>query len=261
MGGRLVGLAFALLLAGPFPSLGQEGRAEDARGPHRVAVELGGLWQGVDDPMATPLRYTGTGLALGARYERLGERWRWGVRAVGAVPRLSGPLYDADSGYADTSWLSGAGYLLRQVWRRPGRLTVWAGPGLAGEASTRRHTYAPDGALDFDSGFLAVQLAGLAELELDRYGRLSEALAVPVAGLAVRKEYTGVEGRGPVVTLALPPSLLLVHHRLTYRLPATGTVGAYLFHEASLVRHTEPLELASITHRLGVAVQWTWGRR
>lgn len=257
---RLVGLAFALLLAVPLPSLAQ-GRAGDAGGPHRVAVELGGLWQGVDDRMATPLRYTGTGLALGVQYERRGDRWRWGLRAAGAMPRLSGPLYDADSGYAETSWLTGVGYLLGRVWRRPGRLTVWAGPGLAGEASRRRHTYVADGELDFDSGFLAVHLAGLAELELGRYGRLSETLAVPVAGLAVRKEYTGVEGRGPVVTLELPPSLLLVHHRLTYRLPGTDAVGAYLFHEGSLVRHTEPLELASISHRLGVAVQWTWGRR
>lgn len=254
----LVGLLLALLVPGSAPAQGPGtgGEAPD----HRLAVEVGGVWQGVDEIMATPLRYTGTGLMLGLAYQRRWSEWRWSVRGAGALPRLHSPVQAPDAGYAESSWFVGTSRLMRRLARRSGRYALWAGPGLAGEVARRRHTYTTGSQLNFYGGLLALQVAGRVDVELGRYGHLSEALALPVAALAVRNEYAGVVGRPPRTTLGLPPSVFLAHHRLVYHLPADGAVRAYVVHESSLVRQDDSLGLASVSHRLGVAVEWVLGR-
>lgn len=254
----LVGLLLVLL--GPGSSTAQGPGTGGEPPDHGLAVEVGGVWQGVDDLMATPLRYTGTGLMLGLAYQHAWGEWTGSVRGAGALPRLHSPLGDPDAGYAESSWFVGASRLLRRLAQRPGTYAIWAGPGLTGELASRRHTYTSGSQLDFDTGILALQAVGRLDLDLGRYGGLSEALALPVVALAVRKEYASVAGRSPRTTLGLPPSLLLVHHRLVYRLPADGAVRAYAVHETSLARHDDVLELASVSHRLGIAVEWMLGR-
>lgn len=252
----LVGL-LALLAAAPAAA---QGAGSGGEGGDRLAVEVGGIWWGVDDLMASPLRYTGTGLTVGLAYQGRSGGWRWSIRSSGALPRLHSPLNDADAGYAEASWIGGTGRLLKRLRQRSGRYAIWAGPGLAGEVERRRHTYAEGSQLVLYSGLLALQATGRVDVQLGRFGRLSETLALPLVGLAVRKEYAGVPGRPPRTTLGLPPSLLLLQHRLIYRLPADGALRAYVLHESSVVRHDDPLALASVSHRLGVAVEWVLGQ-
>lgn len=244
-----------LALLGPLPVRGQTSDADPGPVPGRFALEPAAQWQGLDDRMASPVRYRGASAAVGASYTSGPGAWQWSVRATAAWPRMTSRLTTLDGGYEETFQASGGAELLRTVWDH-GRFRGRVGPGLAGTSGVRRHVYGRDSWLNFSNAFVALQVVGRAELDLGRAGGLSETLALPVLGVAVRKEYASVTRREQTTTLAVPPSFLMIRHRLEYRVPGHRAVGARLFHETLVLRHREPLDLATVVQRLGVALEW-----
>lgn len=223
-----------------------------AQASHRLAVEAAGVLQVVEDRMASPLRYAGWGVAAGVAYSGRAGGWVWDARAAVAAPRLTSRITSDVGGYEDTAWGAVSGELLGRLWNGSGA-SVWVGPGVATEMGVRRHVYTHDTWLNFRNAFLVLQAAARAEVALGP-ARLTETLAFPVVGLAVRKEYAGVIRRDPRVELAFPP-FRAVRHRLTYDRPITRALGVRLFHEASLIRHDGP-ELDFLSHRVGAALVW-----
>lgn len=219
---------------------------------HRLAVEVAGLLQGLDDRMASPVRYSGTGVAVGITYGGRAGPWQWDARGVLAGPRLTSRITTAVGGFEDTAWGALSADLVRRLWRRPG-VWVGAGAGVAAELGVRRHVYTHDTWLNFRNTFVALQAAVRGEVAVGR-GRLTETLALPVLGVSVRKEYAGVIRREPRIDVAFPP-FLAARHRLAYHRPVIAAFGVRLFHEASLIRHDRP-ELAFLSHRLGAAIEW-----
>lgn len=253
---RLIWLVLPLL-AGPAAAQTATGSPPPA---HQLAVDVGGFWHGLDDHMASPLRYTGRGPGTGASYVGEAGPWRWALRGGVAGPRLSSRLSDSEGSYEEMAWRGASGELLWRAWRnRP--FTVWTGAGLAVESAARRHLYVTDAWLNFTNTFVALQAAARAELSLERWGRVAGTFALPVVGVAVREEYAGVIGRARRVSLAAPPAFLFARHRLEYRLPVETVLDVRAFHEATLLRHRDPEPLASVSHRLGMMLVWNWGAR
>lgn len=251
---RALPLLIPALLLGPVP-----GRAQAAPGSGagwlRVTVAPAVLWGGTDDRMASPVRYGGHGFALGASAAGGRGDLRWTVSADFSRPRLTSRLTTDEGGYEETARTSGYAELLRSVWDN-GAARVWAGPGIGLIAGVRRHVYDMDTWLNFGNAFGALQAVGRLDVSLGRAGRISETLALPVVGVAVRKAYASVTRREQAVTLALPPDFLMIRHRLEYRVPTGAPVGARLFHEGLFLRHRDPLDLATVVHRVGMALEW-----
>jgi hypothetical protein len=259
VGGSLLHwLAVTALLAGPAAAQAPDtAGAPDRR--HVLALEAAGLRQGLDDAMASPLRYRGTGVAAGAGYEGAGRVWRWDARVVYAANHLTSRLADEQGSYEDGAWVFASAALLRRAGGGgEGGVAVWLGPAVAVELGTRRHMYTGNDWLNFRNTLVALQAAAQAEIGVAG-GRVSGVLALPVVGLAVRKEYAGVVGRSPRVVVSAPPSLVLMRQRVQYRTAVKGSLGAAVFLDSTLLRHDDPMDLASISHRLGVSLDWTLG--
>lgn len=251
-------LALLVLALLPAPSRAQDPEPDTATVRSRVALEAAYLAQGLDDVMASPVRYAGVAPALGLGYAADAGDWHWSVRVVGTGPRLTSRLTATDGGYEKTAWVAGSAELLRQVWAA-GAFRVWAGPGLEVTSGLRRHVYDAENWLNFGNTFVGLQAVARGGLAIGG-GELSETLAASVLGVAVRKAYASVIDGEQRVRVGLPPGFLMLRHRLEYRVPGRGAVGARVFHEVLLVRDTRPLDLASAVQRVGLALEWRWGQ-
>lgn len=236
------------------------GQALDSLGRHGVALEAGRLWQGIADDLASPARYRGDAGIAGAAYRYRGTAWRLGASVARAGARLT-PAMGSGPGHEEVTAMSLDGWALRRVWRSAGgRWAAYAGPALAADMGLRRHYYRLDQSTAYDNAFIGLEAAGLLEVELAGLGRVSERVMLPVAGVAVRTAYTGLAGSGPDVTVGLPPSFVLLRHRLDIRNPVSDRLVFGFLYEGTLVRHDAPLELAVAWQRLGVSLELTWGR-
>lgn len=255
---RVLRCGLAVVALCPGAAVGQDTVPDPSGAAHVLALEGAGLWQGLDDAMASPLRYRGAAGAMAAAYRGAAGSWRWGVHGAWARTRLASSLDDGLGGYEEAAWVFADVRVTRRVhtWER---VTFRAGTGLAGEVGTRRHQYTETDWLSFRNGVVALQAVLEAEAALGRAGRLAGTLALPVAGLAVRKEYAGVVGRPPRVMFGFAPSLILVSHGLEYRVDLVGPLTARASVNGTWVRHDDPAELASVSQRIGLALEWALG--
>lgn len=224
---------------------------------HSVALEGGMLWSGVDDEMASPLRYRGEAPVLMARYGQSRGEWRLEAFAGGARSRLSSARTTPVSGYEDARWLTGGVSLLRRV-AGAGAVDVWIGAAASAEGSIRRHQYTRDNWVNYTAALAAVQAAGRLEWLRAGGGRLMAELAVPVVGVALREPYAAVPGAATQLRPGIPPDLLFLRHRVEYRQPIAGGSWAAISHEASYLGHPDPEPYDSVAQRLTVSLGWGW---
>ena len=228
-------------------------------GRHGLTLELGARQEGVDDAVASPVRYTAVAFLVGASYTYRPSDWRVGVAGHWSASRLEPDGLDDPSIFEDALSVALDAWAARRVWRSDsGRWAAFLGPAAAVELGLRRHDFGR-GQKRYDNGFIGLELAGMLEWSPSWGGKLTERVMVPVAGLAVRTSYTGLASEGPETTVALPPTFLLLRHRLAYVRPLTRRLALSVHHEGSYVRHTEPLELAVAWQRLGIGLQLHWG--
>lgn len=239
------------------PTSGQAGGA----GRHRFGLEAGKLWQGIEDALASPSRYEGQAAVVGASYRFRGETWRLGASVAWARPRMTTaprprPTYEEATAASLDSWV------LRRVWRSTGgRWAAFVGPAVAGDMGLRRHYYRLDQSISYDNAFLGLEAAALLEWDAAGLGRIAGRVMLPVAGVSVRTPYTTLAGSGPEVRVGVPPSFVLLRHRLDLRNPVGDRLVFGFLYEGTLVRHSEPLDLGVAWHRLGVVLEYGWGKR
>jgi hypothetical protein len=228
-------------------------------GPHRFGLEAGKLWAGVEDALASPTRYEGNAAVVGASYRFHGQTWRLGGAVARAALRLT-PAVGTGSTHEQATAVSLDAWVLRRLWRSAGgRWVAFVGPAIAGDLGRRRHFYRLDQSTSFDNAFLGLEAAGLLEMDAEGLGRIAGRVMVPVAGVSVRTPYTTLASSGPEVRLEVPPTFMLLKHRLDLRSPVgNGFVFGFLY-EGVLIQHKEPLDLAVAWHRFGVELEFAWG--
>lgn len=230
-------------------------------GRHGLSVDIGARSEGVDDELASPARYTGGAPIVGAAYLYRPPAWRMGVSGSWSTPRLEPTGVDDPAMFEDALTVALDAWAARRVWRSGnGRWAAFIGPGLAVDMGLRRHELGDDAQQRYDNGFVGLEAVGLLEWSPAWGGRLVGRVMAPVLGLAARTSYTGLASEGPEITVALPPTFLLLRHRLAYVYPVGDRLALSVHHEGSFLRHTEPLELAVAWQRLGVGLQLRWGR-
>lgn len=252
---RIAAFLVAVLWAAPVGA-----QTLDSLGRHGFGVEAGRLLQGIEDHLASSVRYEGSAAVAGVWYQYRGVDWRLGASLSRAGLRLS-PAVGPRSSYEEATSMSFDAWALRRVWGSDSeRWAVSAGPGVAGDMGLRRHYYRADQSTTYDNALLGLEATGLLEWTVPGLGVVSERVMLPVAGVAFRTAYTGLASSGPDVTVGLPPSFVLLRHRFEIR-GAVGerTVIGFLY-EGSLARHGDPLDLAVAWRRLGVSLELLWGR-
>lgn len=232
--------------------------AQQVGGPdHSIALEGGMLWSGVDDEMASPLRYRGEAPVLVVRYGQSRGEWRLDAFGGGARSRLVSSRTTALSGYEDARWITGGVSLVRRV-AGAGPVAVWLGAAASAEGSIRRHQYTRDNWVNYTAALGAVQAAGRLEWLRPGGGRLLAELAAPVVGVALREPYAAVPGEAAELRPGFPPDLLFLRHRLEYRQPVAGGFSAAVSHEVSYLGHPAPEAYGSVAQRLTVSLGWEW---
>lgn len=239
---------------------GTPARAQaDEAGPHRVALEAGKLWEGIDDALASPTRHEGHAAVVGVSYRFRGETWRLGGSMARATIRLT-PAVGSRSTHEKATAMSLDAWALRRLWRSAGgRWAAFAGPAIAGDMGLRRHYYRLDQSTRYDNAFLGLEATGLLEMDAEGLGRIAGRVMVPLAGVTVRTPYTTLGSPGPEVRVGIPPSFVLLKQRLDLRSPVGNTFVFGFMYEGVLVRHPEPLDLGVAWHRFGVVLELAWG--
>lgn len=251
------GLALMLLIGVPAAVSAQ---AAATAAPHGVALEGGVRWQGLDDALASTLRYASEAVAVGAAYRYRRPEWRIGVAGTWSATRASPVGPDDGTLYEEALHITLDHWLARRVWRSGGgHWAAFVGPAAALELGLRRHTYGEHRAQRYDNAFIGLEGTALLEWSPAGGHRLTERVAVPLAGLALRTSYTGLARHSPRVSVDLPPTFVLFRHRLDYRLRISRRLALEVHHEGSVLRHTQPLELAVAWHRVGAALELVWG--
>lgn len=257
---RRCGLAAVLLLV----CLSAPGDAASAQlrdtARHELVLHLGTTAQAVDDALASPVRYTGDAFLAGAAYAYRPATWRVGVSGSWGTSPLE-PVGVARTSASDDAFsVAVDAWAARRVWRSgEGRWAAFVGPGAAVEVGLRRYEFGTGSERRYDNGFLGLQVAGLLEWSAPWGGRLAERVAVPVVGLAARTSYPGLASEGPDLSVALPPTFVLLRHRLDYVHPLNDWAALSVHHEGSFLRHTDPLEHAVAWQRVGAGVRLRWG--
>ncbi|MFO7893784.1 MAG: hypothetical protein R6U63_08620 [Longimicrobiales bacterium] len=253
-------LAVALPLAVLTPPAAAQSPTMAPLPPHGTLLEGGLRWHGVDDALASAARYQGDAVTLGAAHRYRSAGWRIGLGGSWTAGRLYPAGLEDPTSYEESLSVTVDNWFARRVWRSgDGRWAAFAGPAVAVDVGLRRHAYGGDPSYRYDNAFMGVEATAILEWWPTGGGRLSERVAVPLAGLAVRTDYTGLAAPGPRVSVDLPPTFLLFRHRLEYRLPVRGRLALNVHHEGSVLRHTEPLDHAVAWHRLGLALEIAWG--
>ena len=218
-------LAFALaFVCIPTLAPAQSPAAPPAR--TSISLQLGATHASVLDPVASPMRYSGAGIAGALELRRQGRGSQFEVGAELEANHLTSSLSAVEGGPRE---LAGFGALhgrwLRQLGGgadgRRERIALLLGAQASLQLSARDHFYARP-ALDFGYGLALAELGPAARLRLARAlgGELSLDAAAPLVGVALRPygdlDYT-LGGLTP--RLAAPPRLAGFDSSLRYTLP------------------------------------------
>lgn len=226
-------------------------------GPHRFGFEVGKLWAGIDDALASPNRYEGQAAVVGASYRFRGAAWRLGASLAGAAPLLTA---GGRSTFEEAAAVSFDSWALRRIWRSAGgRWAAFIGPAITGDIGLRRHYYRLDQSTRYDNAFVGLEATGLLEVDAEGLGQLAGRVMVAAAGVSVRTPFTTLAGPGPEVRVVLPTSFVLLKHRLDLRNRVGDNLVFDFLYEGALIKHSEPLPLGVAWHRFGVALEFPWG--
>ena len=238
---------------------------------HRLSLSLAYAHASVLDPVASPLRYTGSGLALQMGFSRTSADDARLIELVleAEAPRLGSALSSADDGPREQMAFGalhltgvrrlGAGVL-------PGALLLGAQARL--EGTLRSHRYAgPSQDFYFGWAFAAVGPAAVWRFERASGGGLRLDAAAPLLGLCYRPSGDLAYARNGIhPTLAAPPELagLDAGARWTVPLRARGVRGAgaraVLEWRLSYRQYRDHELYRAARDRLGAALELPLGR-
>lgn len=223
-----------------------------------VAVEIGAWYHGQSDQAASPLRYTGSGVAVGVGWHRSRAESRLAIAASFGMGGLSSGL-TRDGLPSEDVWLGGidARYLRRVGTLADGRVTLLVGGDLRARASFRVHEYVVHEFMEardesFADLLAPLSLAGGWEWDADVV-RVGQRLSIPVVGVAVRTPYGGLKYT-PRVQLVGPTGLTGFGQELFVETGVSRLLDVRASWSLEVLHHDDPRRLDVATHRFAVRV-------
>lgn len=248
------GLA-ALMVLAPNPVAGQGDGAHPAPSTGYWGISVAAMHQSIHDEIASPLRQSGSGPALGLVYTVRGTRSTWGIDVAYASPSLAAASSAASASEKTHEASLGFAYLRRVVGSEASPLAVFAGAGSKIRLIVRTHYYDGRGSELYADFFAPVELQGLWEYATGRTGAISGRLAASLFSVVVRDPYAGAKYL-PGAELADPLRVPMLRHVLSYRFRIGASFAAVLSHELGYVRYPAPRHLALATQDVRLTLEW-----
>lgn len=253
-------LAVLVVALAPSGLAGQgDGGGGDADVGSTWVVFAGVASQGIHDPLASPLRYSGTGLLVGAGYDSRSEARSSQIRLSYVGSRLGSRLQSARGGFEETHQASvGVAWLREMAVVAHGRVPLAVGATVDAHLSYRTHWYdvREFGTRTENFGDLIVplQLSGAWGVSLFEQTRLRHHVSIPVVSLVMRSPWTGLKYR-PSLDLAGPGEVTGFDSEVSVRTVVRGRWRLGVHHRMSLLKYPDPLPLSWLLHRVAVELR------
>jgi len=260
--GRRLALALASLC---IPTLASAQSPAAASARTGISIQLGAAHASVLDPVASPLRYSGAGIAGALELRHEGRRTAVEVGVELEGNHLTSSLSSAAGGPREVAGFGALhGRWLRRVAGGDGdRLSLQLGAEARLDASVRDHFYTQP-ALDFGYGLALAGVGPAARLRLARTlgGELRLDVAAPLGGVALRPygdlDYA-LAGLKP--RLALPPDLSGLEGGVRYTLPLRSGPRLELQWLLSYLRYNDAELYRAARQRVSAGIEIPLGAR
>jgi hypothetical protein len=252
MPGRAVVLT---VLLSALPAASTE--AQMATRQSTLSMQLSWLHEQQQNAQVSPLRYAGTGSGPGVAYHTETDRWRAGLSVAYASAQLRSDISRDQEHTGDSRWL-----VLRIPYERrvsgaaASRSGLRLGAQLAGDLLYRDHSYSRMLSTEhFIDAFVWLGVLAGWQGQLVPGWRFQYHSALPVLGLVWRTPYTGAKYM-PRAQITAPGTWLAFDHQVSLTHALSGAFDVRASYQLHLLRHDDTWDLASISNRMSIGLDW-----
>ncbi len=222
----------------------------------RWGLSIAGSHQSVNDEIASPLRQTGLGPAVGLLYRTRGRHSDWGLGGrYGNRSLESGTSREGGSSEDVHDFTLHLSYLRRVHGTEGARFAVYAGVGSEVRLVVRIHQYGVLGSETYADGFAPLEAQSMWIYDTGNRGVWSGRLAVAALSAVGRDPYTGTK-YVPRIEMKDPVHVPAVRHILSYRFSMGSSFDGVLSHELTYFRYPEPRYMVMATQDLRFTLEW-----